>query len=199
MAPGHDPATSGKLPLSSLTQIPDTDPSETDEWLESLDAVIAAQGGGRARYLMLQLLEHAKARQVGVPEIRTTDYINTIPAAAEPEFPGDEELEERIRSIVRWNAAIMVTRANKLTNVGGHIATFAGAAELYEIGWNHFFKGQGRQGRRSERGPDLLPGPRLPRHVLPRLPRGPAHRRPARRLPPGAQPRRPVLATRTRG
>ncbi|BEP15246.1 pyruvate dehydrogenase (acetyl-transferring), homodimeric type [Acidothermaceae bacterium B102] len=146
MALGPDPATSGKQSLSALTQIPDVDPSETEEWRDSLDAVIAAQGEGRARYLMLQLLDHAKSRRVGVPEVRTTDYINTIPAAAEPDFPGDEELEERIRSIVRWNAAIMVTRANKTTNVGGHIATFAGAAELYEIGWNHFFRGKDADG-----------------------------------------------------
>ena len=136
MASGHDPA------ISALTQIPDIDSSETQEWRDSLDAVIAAQGPGRARYLMLQLLEHAQEREVGVPATRTTDYINTIPAAGEPEFPGDEALEERIRSIVRWNAAVMVTRANKTTNVGGHIATFAGAAELYEIGFNHFFRGK---------------------------------------------------------
>jgi pyruvate dehydrogenase E1 component len=142
VASGHDPAASGTQSPSALSQIPDTDPSETEEWRDSLDAVIAAQGEGRARYLMLQLLDHAKNRRVGVPEVRTTDYINTIPAAAEPDFPGDAALEERIRSIVRWNAAVMVTRANKTTNVGGHIATFAGAAELYEIGWNHFFRGK---------------------------------------------------------
>jgi pyruvate dehydrogenase E1 component len=140
VASGHDPA------ISALTQIPDIDSSETQEWRDSLDAVIAAQGAGRARYLLLQLLDHAKERAVGVPETRTTDYINTIPAAAEPDFPGDEELEERIRSIVRWNAAVMVTRANKTTNVGGHIATFAGAAELYEIGFNHFFRGKDAEG-----------------------------------------------------
>ncbi|MDX6257131.1 MAG: pyruvate dehydrogenase component, partial [Frankiales bacterium] len=144
MASGHDPA------ISALTQIPDIDSSETQEWRDSLDAVIAAQGTGRARYLMLQLLDHAKERAVGVPETRTTDYINTIPAAAEPDFPGDEELEERIRSIVRWNAAVMVTRANKTTNVGGHIATFAGAAELYEIGFNHFFRGKDSEGESGD-------------------------------------------------
>jgi pyruvate dehydrogenase E1 component len=150
VASGHDPATSGTQALGALSQIPDVDPSETEEWRESLDAVIAAQGAGRARYLLLQLLDHAKERQVGVPETRSTDYINTIPAAAEPEFPGDEELEARIRSIVRWNAAVMVTRANKSTNVGGHIATFAGAAELYEIGFNHFFRGKDAEGESGD-------------------------------------------------
>ncbi|MFL6136409.1 MAG: pyruvate dehydrogenase (acetyl-transferring), homodimeric type [Frankiaceae bacterium] len=124
------------------SQIPDVDPGETQEWLESLDAVIAEQGPVRARYLMLKLLEHARHNQVGVPGLRSTDYVNTIPAEAEPWFPGDEYIERRIRAYIRWNAAIMVSRANKLTNVGGHIATYASAASLYEVGFNHFFRGK---------------------------------------------------------
>ena len=124
------------------SQIPDIDPSETQEWLESLDAVIAEQGPVRARFLMLKLLEHAREKQVGVPGLRSTDYVNTIPAEAEPWFPGDEYVERRIRAYIRWNAAIMVSRANKLTNVGGHIATYASAASLYEVGFNHFFRGK---------------------------------------------------------
>jgi pyruvate dehydrogenase E1 component len=124
------------------SQIPDVDPTETDEWLDSLDAVIDRAGARRARYLMLKLLERARERQVGVPGLASTDYVNTIPAEAEPWFPGDEHVERRIRSYIRWNAAVMVSRANARTNVGGHIATYASAASLYEVGFNHFFRGK---------------------------------------------------------
>src|SRR4051812_17402658 len=91
---------------------------------------------------MLKLLERARERQVGVPGLRSTDYINTIPPEREPWFPGDEDIERRIRAYVRWNAAIMVSRANKTVGVGGHIATYASAASLYEVGFNHFFRGK---------------------------------------------------------
>jgi pyruvate dehydrogenase E1 component len=124
------------------SQIPDVDPGETQEWLESLDAVIDSSGARRARFLMLKMLERARERQVGVPALRSTDYVNTIPAEAEPWFPGDEFVERRIRAYIRWNAAIMVTRANTRTNVGGHIATYASSASLYEVGFNHFFRGK---------------------------------------------------------
>jgi pyruvate dehydrogenase E1 component len=124
------------------SQIPDVDPQETQEWLESLDAVIDSSGPRRARFLMLKLLERAREKQVGVPALRSTDYVNTIPAEAEPWFPGDEFVERRIRAYIRWNAAIMVSRANTLTNVGGHIATYASSASLYEVGFNHFFRGK---------------------------------------------------------
>ncbi|MBV9096693.1 MAG: pyruvate dehydrogenase (acetyl-transferring), homodimeric type, partial [Frankiaceae bacterium] len=124
------------------SQIPDVDPGETQEWLESLDAVIDSSGPRRARFLMLKMLERARERQVGVPALRSTDYVNTIPAEAEPWFPGDEHIERRIRAYIRWNAAIMVTRANTTTNVGGHIATYASSASLYEVGFNHFFRGK---------------------------------------------------------
>jgi pyruvate dehydrogenase E1 component len=124
-------------------QIPDIDPGETSEWLESLDAVINEQGRGRARYLMLRLLERAREKQVGVPGLRSTDYINSIPPEREPWFPGDEYVERRIRAYIRWNAAIMVSRANRPeVGAGGHIATYASAASLYEVGFNHFFRGK---------------------------------------------------------
>jgi pyruvate dehydrogenase E1 component len=123
-------------------QLPDIDPDETREWLESLDAAIDADGRQRARFLMLKLLERARARQVGVPALRSSDYINTIPPEREPWFPGDEHIERRIRAYIRWNAAIMVSRANKVVGVGGHIATYASAASLYEVGYNHFFRGK---------------------------------------------------------
>ncbi len=125
------------------SQLPDIDPGETGEWLESLDAVINEQGRQRARYLMLRLLERAREKQVGVPGLRSTDYINTIPPEGEPWFPGDEYIERRIRAFIRWNAAVMVSRANRPgLGVGGHIATYASAASLYEVGFNHFFRGK---------------------------------------------------------
>ncbi len=125
------------------SQLPDVDPDETREWLESLDTVINVAGRRRARYLMLKLLERARERQVGVPALRSTDYINTIPPEREPWFPGDEYAERRIRAYIRWNAAIMVSRANRPElGVGGHIATYASMASLYEVGFNHFFRGK---------------------------------------------------------
>ncbi len=139
--------TSGRQRFSIISdglpsQLPDVDPSETQEWLESLDSVVKTEGRARARYLMLRLLERAREHQVGVPGLRSTDYINTIPPEREPWFPGDEYIERRIRAYIRWNAAVMVTRANARTNVGGHIATYASAASLYEVGFNHFFRGK---------------------------------------------------------
>jgi pyruvate dehydrogenase E1 component len=124
------------------TQLPDIDPGETREWIESFDAAVDSDGRQRARFLLLKLLERARERQVGVPALRSTDYINTIPPEREPWFPGDEDIERRIRAYIRWNAAIMVTRANKTVGVGGHIATYASAASLYEVGFNHFFRGK---------------------------------------------------------
>ena len=125
------------------SQLPDIDPGETREWIESLDAVIDAEGRGRARFLLLKLLERAREMSVGVPALRSTDYMNSIPPEREPWFPGDEHIERRIRAYVRWNAAIMVSRANREgLGVGGHIATYASAASLYEVGFNHFFRGK---------------------------------------------------------
>jgi pyruvate dehydrogenase E1 component len=125
------------------SQLPDTDPGETAEWIESLDAVLGNAGRVRARFLMLKLLERAREKAVGVPALRSTDYINTIPPEREPDFPGDEHLERRIRAYIRWNAAITVSRANRPEiGVGGHIATYASAASLYEVGFNHFFRGK---------------------------------------------------------
>ena len=97
------------------SQLPDIDSDETREWLESLDTVIKTEGRSRARYLMLRLLERAREQRVGVPGLRSTDYINTIPPEREPWFPGDEYVERRIRAYIRWNAAIMVSRANRPT------------------------------------------------------------------------------------
>src|SRR3954447_11447052 len=95
------------------SQLIDTDPDETQEWVDSLDAVVDNAGRGRARYLMLRMLERSREQQVGVPSLRSTDYINTIPPEREPWFPGDEHVERRIRAYIRWNAAIMVHRAQR--------------------------------------------------------------------------------------
>jgi pyruvate dehydrogenase E1 component len=129
------------------SQLLDVDPAETAEWLESLDAVVDNAGRNRARYLMLSLLERAREKQVGVPSLRSTDYINTIAPEAEPWFPGDEMVEKRIRAYARWNAAIMVHRAQRPeVGVGGHISTYASSASLYEVGFNHFFRGKDHPG-----------------------------------------------------
>ncbi|MDW3217878.1 MAG: pyruvate dehydrogenase (acetyl-transferring), homodimeric type [Acidimicrobiales bacterium] len=124
-------------------QLPDIDPVETKEWIDSLDAVHGAQGQARARYLVARLLQRANELQLGVPPTTSTPYINTIPAEEQPFFPGDELVERRIRAFIRWNAAAMVIRANKAADgIGGHLSTFASSAALYEVGFNHFFKGK---------------------------------------------------------
>ncbi|MEV6693942.1 pyruvate dehydrogenase (acetyl-transferring), homodimeric type [Micromonospora sp. NPDC051196] len=143
-------ATERKRPVITAglpSQLPDIDPEETSEWVESLDGVIDERGAKRARYVMLRLLERARERQVGVPSLTTTDYINTIAPEREPWFPGDEHVERRIRAYVRWNAAMLVHRAQRPEiGVGGHISTFASSASLYEVGFNHFFRGKSHPG-----------------------------------------------------
>ncbi|MGQ0742810.1 MAG: pyruvate dehydrogenase (acetyl-transferring), homodimeric type [Acidimicrobiales bacterium] len=124
-------------------QVPDIDPAETTEWVESFDQVIDQRGRGRARYLALKLLERSRERQVGLPAMVSTDYINSIPPEREPWFPGDDLMERRIRAFIRWNAVTMVTRANLIApGIGGHLATYASSASLYEVGFNHFFRGK---------------------------------------------------------
>ena len=124
-------------------QLPDIDEAETAEWLESLDQVVHDEGENRARFLMFKLLKRARQLHVGLPPLTQTRYINTISPEQEPFFPGDEELERRIRRLVRWNAVAMVLRANsRYAGIGGHLATYASAATLYEVGFNHFFRGK---------------------------------------------------------
>lgn len=126
-----------------LRQLPDIDPAETQEWIDSFDAVLAHEGEVRARFIIAQLLERATKQSVGLPPTTSTPYINTIPAESQPFFPGDEDIERRIRAFIRWNAAAMVIRANKIADgIGGHLSTFASSASLYEVGFNHFFKGK---------------------------------------------------------
>jgi pyruvate dehydrogenase E1 component len=130
-----------------VRQLPDIDPQETGEWLDSLDAVIGIGGRARARYLLARLMERAREQGVGVPAMVSSDYINTIPPEQEPWFPGDEVLERRIRAFIRWNAMAMVDRSNhRFDGLGGHLSTFASAAALYDVGFNHFFRGKGDGG-----------------------------------------------------
>ncbi|MEV0629453.1 pyruvate dehydrogenase (acetyl-transferring), homodimeric type [Nonomuraea wenchangensis] len=143
----RQPLNSDGRPSQLLGQLLDLDPAETQEWLESFDAVVDHAGSNRARYLMLSVLQRARQRQIGVPSLHSTDYINTIAPQSEPPFPGDEQIERRIRAYIRWNAAIMVHRAQRPgVGVGGHISTYASAASLYEVGFNHFFRGHGAEG-----------------------------------------------------
>ena len=122
-----------------MEPLPDIDPQETQEWLEALESVLAQGGSDRAHYLLERLVEKARRSGAYLPYSATTAYINTIPPGKEDRSPGNYELEHRIRSYVRWNSMAMVLRANKDTNVGGHIASFASAATLYDVGYNHFW------------------------------------------------------------
>ena len=118
-----------------------TDASEIQEWLESLDSVLQSSGPDVASYILERLRAHAKVVGVEIPFTANTPFVNTIPHRMQPDFPGDQQLERRIKSLVRWNALAMVVRANREEhNIGGHISTYASAATLYEIGFNHFFR-----------------------------------------------------------
>ena len=128
--------------LAKAAPTDDADPQETAEWVEALEALIKHQGPERARFLLDTLLASANKSGVRMPSGITTPYVNTIAPEDQPAFPGNRALERAIKSIVRWNAMAMVLKANKNTNVGGHISTFASAATLYEIGFNHFFRGK---------------------------------------------------------
>src|SRR5690349_9330254 len=124
-------------------QLPDIDPAETEDWMTSLDQVVEQEGETRARFLVYKLLKRARQLQIGLPPLTQTRYINTISPEQEPAFPGDEAMELRIRRIVRWNAVAMVLRANnKYPGIGGHLSTYASSASLYEVGFNHFFRGK---------------------------------------------------------
>src|SRR5690554_6377717 len=134
-------AVSLSHPSQILKSENDIDPEETREWLEALQAVIETEGIERAHFLIESLVDQARRAGANLPYKANTAYINTIPPHMEPRLPGDAGLEHRIRSYIRWNAMAMVVRANrKSTEYGGHIATFASAATLYDVGFNHFFR-----------------------------------------------------------
>ncbi len=118
---------------------PDIDPQETQEWLQALESVLLNEGAERAHFLLEKLVEKARRSGAYLPYSPNTAYINTIPTGKEIRSPGNHAIEQRIRAYVRWNAMAMVLRANRKTNVGGHIASFASAATLYDVGYNHFW------------------------------------------------------------
>jgi len=129
-----------KLSNGTAAPRPDADPQETTEWLDALEYVLQSQGPERAQFLLRRLWERAAADGLASGFPLTTPYVNTIPRSAQPVYPGDRDIERRIKSIIRWNALAMVVKANKVSDgIGGHMSTFASAATLYEVGFNHFF------------------------------------------------------------
>ncbi|HEY3215881.1 MAG TPA: pyruvate dehydrogenase (acetyl-transferring), homodimeric type [Candidatus Eisenbacteria bacterium] len=124
-------------------QLPDPDPQETAEWIDALDGVVESAGKERAYFLLRKVLKRARQLDIGLGPLVHTPYINTISPEQEPPFPGDEGMELRVRRIIRWNAAVMVLRANHVSpGIGGHLSTYASTASLYEVGFNHFFRGK---------------------------------------------------------
>ena len=137
---------------------PDADPVETAEWLEAFDALVEQEGRERATFLLRKLLDRARAKRVPLPAVLNTPYCNTITLAEQPQYPGNLEVEQRLSSIVRWNALAMVVRANREhAELGGHIATYASIADLFEVGFNHFFRA-GQQGDLVYFQPHASPG-----------------------------------------
>ncbi len=135
-----------KLNPNAAWRLPedDGDPQETREWLEALDALIEAEGPARATFVLKQLLQHARTRRVPLPQVLNTPYLNTISLGEQAPFPGNLEIEQRLSALVRWNALAMVVRANQASpELGGHIASYASAADLFEVGFNHFFRAGG--------------------------------------------------------
>ena len=137
-----------KVREDELKTTQDVDPQETQEWLESLDATLDAHGTARAHFLLEKLIDHARRQGAYLPYSAETAYLNTIPVHQEPPYPGDREIEKRIEAYIRWNAMAMVVHANrKGTELGGHIASYASAAQLYEVGFNHFWRGASLENR----------------------------------------------------
>jgi pyruvate dehydrogenase E1 component len=135
------------FPLDAAAQGADTDPVETREWIESLQYIIRSRGIDRARYILEALENQARQEGVDSPFGLNTPYLNTISATQQPTYPGNREIERRLKSMIRWNAVAMVVRANKYyEGLGGHISTFASSATLYEVAFNHFFRGRGESG-----------------------------------------------------
>jgi len=155
----------------------DTDPQETQEWQDALTGVIEHEGTDRAHFLIEQMIAQAREEGIDIPYSATTEYINTIPADRQPKYPGDADIEIRIRNYIRWNAMAMVVRANRDSNVGGHIASFASQAALYDVGFNWFWHAQN----------EVLPRPLDPWRLCTRLPDERAERGTTRSLPKGSR------------
>src|SRR6478752_4945057 len=128
--------------MTDFQKLQDQDPEETREWLESIDSVIRAGGGERAHFLLERLIDHARRSGGYLPFKPNTAYVNTIPSGKEPAYPGDRALEKRLEAYMRWNAVAMVQQANKESSeYGGHLASYASSSTLYEVGFNHFWRG----------------------------------------------------------
>ncbi|MEO7623250.1 MAG: pyruvate dehydrogenase (acetyl-transferring), homodimeric type, partial [Gallionella sp.] len=126
-----------------MALIPDNDPQETQEWLDALESVLENEGAERAQFLLAQLIDKARTSGAGIPFSATTPYCNTIPVAEEIRSTGNQDLEHRLRGWMRWNAMVLILNANRdSSELGGHIASFASAATLYDVGFNHFFHGK---------------------------------------------------------
>ena len=177
----------------------DADPVETREWLEAFRAVLEAEGRERATFLLRKLLDEARSPRVPLPPVLNTPYCNTIALADQPQYPGNLEIESahRRRSCAgtRWRWSCAANRAHP--ELGGHIATYASIADLFEVGFNHFFRGHDRPGR--ARRPRLLPAARRARRLRARLPRRASERREARALPARDRRRAACRRTATRG
>jgi pyruvate dehydrogenase E1 component len=138
--------------MSDFSQFDDIDPTETHEWLESIDSVLGQHGPERAHFLLNQMIDFARRSGAYLPYRATTAYLNTIATGRQPEYPGDRSIEKRIEAYIRWNAMAMVLHANKeSTEFGGHISSYASSATLYEVGFNHFWRAENEQ-----QGGDLI-------------------------------------------
>ena len=129
--------------MTDLPNSQDNDPQETREWLESIDSVLRSGGADRAHFLLERLIDHTRRSGAYLPFKPNTAYVNTIPTGQEREYPGDRAIEKRLEAYMRWNAVAMVAQANKVSSeYGGHLASYASSATLYEVGFNHFWRGQ---------------------------------------------------------
>ncbi|MEQ8206437.1 MAG: pyruvate dehydrogenase (acetyl-transferring), homodimeric type, partial [Woeseia sp.] len=127
--------------MSDFSRFDDVDPTETREWLESIDSVLRTHGPERAHYLLNQMIDFSRRSGAYLPYSPNTAYLNTIATGRQPEYPGDRSIERRIEAYIRWNAMAMVVQANrKNSEYGGHISSYASSATLYEIGFNHFWR-----------------------------------------------------------
>ena len=127
--------------MSDFSRFDDLDPTETREWLESIDSVLGTQGPDRAHFLLNQMIDFARRSGAYLPYAPNTAYLNTISTGRQPEYPGDRSIERRIEAYIRWNAMAMVVQANRQNSeLGGHISSYASSATLYEVGFNHFWR-----------------------------------------------------------
>ena len=134
--------------MTKFNPYDDLDPVETGEWLESIDSVLSQHGPERAHFLLNKMIDFARRSGAYLPYSPNTAYLNTIAPGRQPEYPGDRALERRIEAYIRWNAMAMVVRANRInTEYGGHISSYASSATLYEVGFNHFWRGDTEQQR----------------------------------------------------